>query len=57
MIDILLILGKQPNKPFESITISKKFKINGIDVSLVPDGTKLKSKVYDFFIRLPYVYY
>ena len=51
MIDNLLIIGKQSNKQFELISIdpnSNKFKANGIEVSLVPDGIKMKSKVYDF---------
>ena len=51
MIDILLEMGKQTNNQFQLITvdaISNKFKINGIDVSLVPDGIKMKGKVYDF---------
>ena len=42
---------KQSNKQFQLISVdanSNKFKINGIDVSLVPDGIKMKSKVYDF---------
>ena len=30
------------------IQIQTKFKINGVDVSLVPDGIKIKSRVYDF---------
>ena len=51
MIDILLQMGKQTNKKFKLISVdanSNKFKINGIDVSPVPDGIKMKSKVYDF---------
>ena len=50
MIDILLLMGKQTNKQFELISVdpnSIKFKINGIDVSLVPGGIKMKDKVYD----------
>ena len=27
---------------------SNQFKINGVDVSLVPDGIKMKGEVYDF---------
>ena len=45
MIDILLLMGKQTNQQFELISVdsnSNKLKINGIDVSLVPDGIKLK---------------
>ena len=51
MIDILLLMGKQTNKQTESILVdpnSNKIKINGIDISLVSDGTKLKVKAYDF---------
>ena len=51
MIDILLEMGKQTNKQFELISVdpnSNKFKINGVDVSLVPDGIKMKGKVYEF---------
>ena len=51
MIDILLEMGKQTNKQFQLISVdtnSSKFKINDIDVSLVPDGIKIKGKVYDF---------
>ena len=47
---ILLLMGKQTNKQFELISLdpnSNKFKINGIDVSLLPDGIKRKGKVYD----------
>ena len=50
MIDILVEMGKQTNKQFQSISVdanSNKFKINGVDVSLVPDGIKMKGKVYD----------
>ena len=42
---------KQTNKQFEVISVDpnkNKFKINGVDVSLVPDGKKMKGKVYDF---------
>ena len=51
MIAILIEMGKQTNKQFELISVdpnSNKFKINGVDVSLVPDGIKMKVKVYDF---------
>ena len=51
MIDILLEMGRQTNKQFQLISVdanSNKFKINNIDVSLVPDGIKMKGKVYDF---------
>ena len=52
MIDTLLEMGKQTNKQFQLISVdpnSNKFKINGVDVSLVPDCIKLKGKVYDFY--------
>ena len=51
MIEILLLMGKQTNKQFELISVdpnSNKFKINVVDVSLVPDGIKMKGKVYNF---------
>ena len=51
MIDILLLMGKQTSKQFEIISVdpnSNKFEINDVDVSIVPDGIKLKGKVYDF---------
>ena len=51
MIDILLLMGKQTNKQFKLILFdpnSNTFKINDVDVSLVPDGIKMKGKVYDF---------
>ena len=51
MIDILLEMGKQTNNQFKLISVdpnSNKFKIDDIDVSLVPDGIKMKGKVYDF---------
>ena len=51
MIDILLLMGKKTNKQFELISVdpnSNKFKVYDIDISLVPDGIKLKGKVYDF---------
>ena len=50
MIDILLLMSKQTNKQFRLISVdpnSNKFKINDVDVSLVP-GIKMKGKVYDF---------
>ena len=51
MIAILIKMGKQTNNQFQFISVdanSNKFKINGVDVSLVPDGIKIKGKVYDF---------
>ena len=51
MTDILVLMGKQTNKQFELISVdpnSNKFKINGIDVSLVPDGIKIKDSIYNF---------
>ena len=51
VIDILLLMGKQTNKKFELISVdpnSNKFNINGIDLSLVPEGIKMKVRVYDF---------
>ena len=51
MIEILVLMGKQTKKLFELISVdpnSNKFKVNGVDVSLVPDGIKMKCKVYDF---------
>ena len=48
-------MGKPTNKQVELISVdptSKKFTINGIDVSLVPDVIKLKSKVYNFSMGL-----
>ena len=51
MNEILLPMGKQTNKQFELISVdpnSNKFKMNGIDVSLVPNGIKMKGKVYYF---------
>ena len=44
-------MGKQTNKQFELISVepnSNKFKINGVDLSLIPDGIKTKDKVYEF---------
>ena len=51
MIDNLLEMGTKTNKQFQLTSVdanSNKFKINDIDVSLVPDGMKMKGKVYDF---------
>ena len=51
MIDILLLMGKQTNKQLElkSVNpISNKFKINGVDVSLAPNGIKVNGRVNDF---------
>ena len=51
MIDSLLEMGKQTNQKFQLISVdpnSNKFEINCVDVSLVPDGIKMKGKVYDF---------
>ena len=51
MIDILLLKGKQTNKQFQLISVdpnSNKFKINDLDVSLFPDGIKIKGKIFDF---------
>ena len=45
MIDILLEMGKPTNKKFQLISVdaySNKFKTNDIDISLVPDGIKMK---------------
>ena len=45
MIDTLLEMGTQSNKQFQLISTdpnSKKFKIIGVDVFLVPDGIKMK---------------
>ena len=42
-------MGNQTNKQFQLISVdanSNKFKINDIDVSLVPNGIKLKA-IYD----------
>ena len=47
IIDILLLMGKQTNKQFQLLSVdpnSNKFKINDVDVSLVPDGIKIKVK-------------
>ena len=41
-------MGKQTNKQFQLISVdanSNKFITNDIDVSLVPDGIKMKGKV------------
>ena len=51
MIDILLLMGKQTHKHFElksADSNSNKFEINNIDISLLPDGIKIKGKVYEF---------
>ena len=51
MIDILLLMGKQTNKQLELKSVDKnsiKFKTNVVDISLVPDGIKIKSRVYHF---------
>ena len=48
---ILLLIGIQTNKQLEFKKIdqnSNKFKINGVDVSLAPNGIRLKSRVHDF---------
>ena len=45
LIEILLLMGKQTNKQLELKPVdpnSNKFKINGIDVSLTPNGIKVK---------------
>ena len=52
MIHILLVVGKQTNKPFELLSMepnSNKFNINGIDISLVPDGIKNERYCLSFF--------
>ena len=51
MNDILLEMGKQTNIQFHLKSVdanSNIFKIIDIDVCLVPDGIKMKGKVYDF---------
>ena len=51
MIEILLLVGKQTKKHLEIKSIdpnSNKFKINGVDVSLAPNGIKVNGRVYDF---------
>ena len=56
MIAILIEMGRQTNNQFQLISVdanSNKFKINGVDVSLVPDGIKMKGKVYDFSKGFP----
>ena len=48
MIEILLLMGKQTNKQFELISVepnSNKFKINGVDESLVPDSIRMKKSL------------
>ena len=45
-------MGKQSNKQFQIISVdanSNTFKINELDVSVLPDGMKMKGKVYHFF--------
>ena len=59
MIAILIEMGKQRNKKFELISVdsnSNKFKIKGVDVSLVPDGIKMKVKSV-IFPRFCFIYY
>ena len=44
-------MGKQTSKQLEIKSVdpnSNKFKINGVDVSLAPNGINIKSRVYDF---------
>ena len=51
MIAILIEMLKQTNNQFKLISVDanlNKFRIIGVDVSLVPDGIKMKGKVYDF---------
>ena len=51
LIDISLLLCEQTNEQFEIISVdpnSNKFNKNGMDESLVPNGIKMKGKVYDF---------
>ena len=51
MIEILLLMGKQTNKQLELKSVdpnSNKYKINGVDVSLAPNGIKVKGRVYEF---------
>ena len=51
MIEILLIMGKQTNKQLELKSVdpnSNKFKINGVDVSLAPNGIEVKGRGYAF---------
>ena len=45
MIDILMKMGKQTNKQFQLISIDPNLNIikKGVDVSLVPDGIKMKT--------------
>ena len=48
MIAILIEMGEQTNNQFQLISVdanSNKILINGVDVSLVPDGIKMKCKV------------
>ena len=58
MIAILIEMGKQTINKFQLISVdanSNNFKINAVDVSLVPDGIKMKGKVYEkgFAIFIP----
>ena len=51
MINVLLLMGKQTNRQIVLISVdpnSCKFKIKCIEVSLVPDGINMNSKVYNF---------
>ena len=51
MIEIILPMCKQTNKQLELKSVdpnSNKFKINGVDVSLTPNGVNVKGRVYDF---------
>ena len=51
MIEILLLMGKQTNKQLELKSVdpnSNKLKMNGVDVSLAPNGIKVNGRVYDF---------
>ena len=51
MIAILIEMGKQINNQFQLISVdanSNKFKIDGVDVSLVLHGIEMKGKVYGF---------
>ena len=47
----LLLIFRQTNKQLElksSDPNSNKFKINGVDLSLAPNGIKIKSRIYHF---------
>ena len=51
MIEILLLMGKQTNKHLELKSVdpnSNKLKINGVDVSLAPNGIEGNGRVYNF---------